>query len=128
MTDEQAESILLLLCAAFPSFPLTPPTVELWVRKLREREADIAFAAAHRWVDTHAKFPTIAEFWETYGSVWRDRSEQERKVLRLVPPEPAPEGLSPEQVHIWRASLGQPKEDCLCEFCHKAREIKARQA
>jgi len=128
MTETQAESILLLLCAAFPTYEITPPTVGLWVRKLVEREADIAFAAANRWIDTHAKFPTIAEFWETYEGVWRDRWEAQRRTLRLVPPLPAPREMNTEQVHIWRASLGQPKENCLCEFCTLAREIKEKQA
>jgi hypothetical protein len=128
MTEEQAESILLLLCAAFPSYEITPPTVELWVQKLRPREADVALAAAHRWVDERFKFPTIAEFGDEYETVWRERWEAQKKVLRLVPAPAAPEGMTVEQVHIWRASLGQPKTNCLCDFCRMAREIKARQA
>jgi hypothetical protein len=128
MREEEAESILLLLCAAFPSYEITPPTVGLWVRKLMEREFDVAKDAANRWIDERYKFPTIAEFWDTYENVWRERWEAQKKVLRLVPPEPHPEGMTTEQVHIWRASLGQPKENCLCDFCRMAREMKARQA
>lgn len=128
MREEEAESILLLLCAAFPTYEITPPTVGLWVRKLMERDADVAFGAANRWIDERFKFPTIAEFWDEYEALWRERAEREKNVLRLVPAEPAPTGMTTEQVHIWRASLGQPKADCLCEFCRLAREIKAKQA
>ncbi|SRR6266571_1197668 len=127
MTEEEAESILLLLCAAFPSYEITPPTVGLWVRKLRERDADIAFGAANRWIDERSKFPTIAEFWDEYENVWRDRWEQEKRVLRLVPPMQPPTELSQEAVHLWRASLGQPEEGCLCDSCTMARQIMERQ-
>lgn len=127
MREEEAESILLLLCAAFPTYEITPPTVGLWVHKLGEREFDVAQAAANRWIDERFKFPTIAEFWDEYETVWRERAEREKNVLRLVPA-PAPEGMTTEQVHIWRASLGQPKENCLCDFCTMAREVKERQA
>lgn len=128
MTEVQAESLLLLLCAAFPSYEITPPTVGLWVRKLGERwEADIAFAAANDWIEEHSKFPTIAEFWDVCEKIWRQRWEAQKKTLRLVPAESAPEGLSQEAIHLWRASLGQPETGCLCESCTLAREIMERQ-
>lgn len=127
MTDEEAESILLLLCAAFPSYEITPPTVGLWVHKLGEREFDVAQAAANRWIDERYKFPTIAEFWDEYEVIWRERWEAQKKVLRLVPAQSAPQGLSQEAVHLWRASLGQPETGCLCESCTLAREIMERQ-
>jgi hypothetical protein len=128
MTEEQAESILLLFCAAYPTFDLTPPTVGLWVAKLRDRwEADIAFAAANSWIDERSKFPTIAEFFDACEEQWRARWEQQKKVLRLVPPIQAPAELSQESVHLWRASLGQPEEGCLCESCTMARQIMQRQ-
>lgn len=127
MKDEQAESILLLFCAAFPLFDLTPPTVGLWVTKLRDKEADIAIVAANRWVDDRSKFPTIAEFFDVYEDVWRERWEAEKRILRLVPPLPAPPELSQEAVHLWRASLGQPEEGCLCESCTLARQVMQRQ-
>jgi hypothetical protein len=128
MTETQAESILLLFCAAYPTFDLTPPTVGLWVAKLRDRwEADIAFAAANAWIDEHSRFPTIAEFFDVCQQVWRERWEQEKRVLRLVPPLRPPAELSQEAVHLWRASLGQPEEGCLCESCTMARQIMERQ-
>ncbi len=130
----------------FPSMPLTPASLAKWwsacdparqfeapaepkgwaaVRKWRGH--DIAFGAANRWIDERSKFPTIAEFWDEYENVWRDRWEQEKRVLRLVPPMQPPTELSQEAVHLWRASLGQPEEGCLCDSCTMARQIMERQ-
>lgn len=73
MTENESKAVLAVLCAAWPRYELTGPTIGLWARQLEHTLPEDALAAAELLVKTDDRFPSLARFIETCRAEARRR-------------------------------------------------------
>lgn len=58
---QDANAIVQMLCAAYPTYPVTEDTSQLYIEVLCERDAEPTMAAVKKWIMRESFFPRINE-------------------------------------------------------------------
>lgn len=84
MDVRDANSILHMLCAAYPTYPVDENTTQLYIEILSQRDAAAALIAARNWIMRQPHFPRISEL------VAAIRTETAHAEALALPPAPEP--------------------------------------
>ena len=101
MDPAEADEILTLLLAGYPTTKLSDETVVAWADAIAESGADPikALEVARRWSRTHERFPNLAEFLTTVTPRTYTQPADDPDELR-----PSPK-LAAELAAKWRTAL-----------------------
>lgn len=61
MEIREANAIVQMLCAAYPTYPVTEDTSQLYIEVLCDRDADATMVAVKKWIMRESFFPRINE-------------------------------------------------------------------
>lgn len=98
METRDANSILQMLCAAYPTYPVGEDTTQLYIEILVQRDAEATLIAARNWIVREPHFPRISEL------VAAIRTETAHAAALALPPAPTPAGprMSLEELRAMR--------------------------
>jgi hypothetical protein len=138
----EVESVVARLMAAFPTFRMPRPTVDLWIQKLAHANDLDMRDAAEQFIERGTKFPTISDmltrtrdiasartkaedtkehFWIDAGAPSNMTSEERRAVHAAN----FEKGRRNAQEHMDRMLSDRNLEDCPCLSCVQRRESRS---
>jgi hypothetical protein len=130
MTQDQALKICRLLAEVYRRDEWSPERMEVWTALLIDlpfeatREALLGWARAEKWPPAPSELRSLV-YDAQQANAERTRltwASESRLALEAGPAKP----LEVTQLHMWRASMGNPVPDCDCESCELGRQIVAR--